>query len=172
MKMERIPKQGEFYRHFKNKLYQITAVAEHTETGEFLVVYQALYGDFRIFARPLSMFTSKVDREKYPDAAQEYRFERVEPGTMEDLFGEKPEERQAEPELKPNPWLVRFLDAESLEERLGLLYQMRGKISQRELDSLYTVLDAPRVQGDAEEQLLALEQLLRTQMKYDGGRLR
>lgn len=88
---ERAPKRdiraGDIVRHFKREwvsqetseyLYKVLAFAQHTETGERLVIYQALYAPFKICARPYAMFMSLVDREKYPDVKQTYRFEKLE----------------------------------------------------------------------------------------------
>lgn len=144
---ERIVRPGEFYRHFKNKLYQIVAIARHSETGERMVVYQALYGDYGVYARPYEMFTSEVDHEKYPEVRQKWRFERVEPGQSLTENGQmaagcrntdsrKAADMAAEPQVSsrntesdssrhyadrtPDPAFLEFLDTEDFELRMKL----------------------------------------------------
>ncbi|UZP01893.1 DUF1653 domain-containing protein [Clostridium botulinum] len=62
------------YRHFKGREYEVIDIAIHSETREKFVVYKALYGDFKTFIRPYDMFMSKVDKEKYHNIKQKYRF--------------------------------------------------------------------------------------------------
>ena len=194
--MNQMTRPGERYRHFKDKLYQIVAVATHSETGEKMVVYQALYGEFGIWARPLSMFLEPVDREKYPEAAQKLRFERVDAAGYEEREEARAEEKQREEapargddgipageqacgrddqgadESSLHPLLFRFLDAGSPGERVNLLRLMKGRVGQAEVDSLCTCLDARRPDGSIEEQIDDLIGRLQMQQKYQTSRLR
>lgn len=63
------------YKHFKGDYYIVEDVAIHSETKEKYVVYIGLYGDGKLYIRPYDMFMSEVDKEKYPNVEQKYRFE-------------------------------------------------------------------------------------------------
>lgn len=191
---ERIVRPGEFYRHFKNKLYQIVAVARHSETGERMVVYQALYGDYGVYVRPYDMFTSEVDHEKYPEVTQQWRFERVEleqnaagmaagcgqaaagngqvaAGTGQ-VAGNRQDSRRYYADRTPDPAFLQFLDTEDFDLRMECLKALEERVTQQELDSIYLVLDMKPEQGSLQEQLYAVRRFLTMQKRYDGSRLR
>lgn len=179
MKEREIPKAGEFYLHFKGKLYQIVTVAKHTETEEDLVIYQALYGTFGTYARPLSMFMSRVDQKKYPDVKQEYRFEKVvmeksrdETFLTEEKTGQcKQEERkivsQPKSEQVDMEPLFQFLDAGDLQERLNVLIQYRNQLTESMLDSMGIAIDCVLNGRNAEEKYYELDKIIRTKLQYE-----
>ena len=86
--MEREVKIHGVYKHFKGDYYLVEDVANHSETKEKYVVYRRLYGDNSLWIRPLDMFLSEVDHEKYPNVDQQYRFENV---TIESVKTKKKE---------------------------------------------------------------------------------
>lgn len=182
--MDRTPRPGEFYRHFKGGLYQVTAIAVHSETMEKMVVYQALYGTFGTYVRPLPMFISEVDHEKFPEAQQKYRFERV------DLTGEEPcgkaegekeagtetedsgREESTKESLGPNKNLLAFLDARTYHEKLEILRDRKDDFSSEELLAICEIMEVGRADSEPEEKYYAIERYLELQDKYDGVRLR
>lgn len=173
--MERTPRPGEFYRHFKDKMYQVVAVAIHSETREKMVVYQALYGTFDVYVRPLSMFISEVDHEKYPDVLQTYRFERVDlkdSDSKDQPEAEQKEEGKKEEHHGPNKNLLAFLDAETYHEKLEVLRTYKDKFTAEELLAICEIMEIGRADSEPEEKYYAVERYLELQIKYDGTRLR
>ena len=87
--MENRFRPGDIVQHFKRELlseeeragdmylYEIIGVALHSETREQMMVYRPLYGDGGMYVRPLEMFLSETDHEKYPQVKQKYRFEKA-----------------------------------------------------------------------------------------------
>ena len=189
------PKAGEKYLHFKKKPYQIVAVGKHSETDEKMVVYQALYGDFGIYIRPFDMFISEVDHEKYPEVTQKYRFQymeelkvglpeilayetetsKAEHKTLSDgVYAGKLENVSSNPdseEEQANPWLMKFLDAESFDEKYQIVSEMYADIDDKLIDDLAVCLDVVIPEGKLTDRYMELKHCIRTRQKYEGSRM-
>lgn len=164
------PKPQELYRHFKNKLYQIITIAEHSETEEKLVIYQALYGEYKVYARPLSMFLSLVDEKKYPNVTQKYRFEKVNSNSFISNENNQDEvETQCIDEI-PNDDLISFLEADTFDERRNILVHMKPRITDRIIDDIAASLDIIVDEGDIDTRYKSLLTCIETLGKYEISR--
>lgn len=194
--MRNNPQPGEIYRHFKGNLYRVITLATHSETGETMVVYQALYGDYQAYVREMSMFMSEVDRAKYPDASQKYRFELIpqvvgmdaapsmgttqQPTPANTTMQTTPQPTLAEPakeasaaaEPALDPQLLEFLDADTYRERLNLLTALHPRITDEMINTMAVALDLEVNEGELEERYGALKNCLLTMEKYECSRLR
>ena len=196
-KYDMIPQANQIYKHFKGNLYKIVTVATHTETEEELVIYQALYGDFKIYARPLSMFMEEVDRVKYPNVTQKMRFELVEqmvaapvsapigvdvteekvaaPDTsVEETTVENVkviENVETEEEITLDPLLEAYLDTDSYRERINILHGLQHRITEHMLNTMAIVIDFELPEGDIQTKYNALHDCLLTKEKYECNRM-
>ena len=193
--MRHNPQPQEMYRHFKGNIYQIRCLAKHSETDEILVIYQAMYGDFQIYARELSSFMEELSRERYPDAAQKYRFELI--SDMESSSGKSeninsPEEAsdmadgvetvaeadvsaekyESQEELNIDPLVLQFLDADSYEKRLEILSMLHSRIDNDMINTMAVSVDIEIKEGDVEDRYEELKNCLLTLEKYECNRLR
>ena len=187
------PMPQQIYRHFKGNLYRIVTLAKHSETGEELVIYQALYGDYQVYARPLDMFCEKVDRMKYPDALQEYRFElqqellqmptaNARQEAWQESATQSKEERiekasqksdaEEQEELNIDPLVLEFLDAGSYEERLNILAALHHRITDEMINTMAISVDLEIEEGDTEQRYEELKNCLLTFEKFECNRLR
>jgi hypothetical protein len=177
--MRNIPVPQQIYRHFKGNLYQIVTIAEHTETGEKLVIYQALYGEFKIYARPLSMFLEEVDSQKYPECGQKYRFEPVEERSNLSETGKEeqtdtrvctPADNAGTPDI--DPLVLDFLDAGTYEEKLEILEGLHHRITDEMITTMAIALDIEVKEGEIEERYTELRKCLLLYDKFECSRLR
>ena len=195
------PQPQEIYRHFKGNMYQIITIAKHSETRQELVVYQALYGDFAMYCRPLEMFTSEVDHAKYPDVTQRDRFELIskvkteneqqnveEPAKIKQICVDGPDheknsssytgnimdktlEQEAE-DLHMNPLVVKYLDVDSAVERIKIMDQLRTVITDDMIDIMAMAVDVEVNPGEVDARFDELKECLTTMQKFETNRLR
>ena len=180
--MRENPRPGEFYRHFKNKLYQIIAVATHSESKEQLVIYQALYGDFGVYARPLDMFLSEVDREKYPEIEQKYRCEKLEnisetSKQITDINSEINIETinktlMEESEDEPKNFFIDFLDANDYYTKKKIILANKENITDKQLDAIFDIYGLKRNGIDKTIDIADFIAYLDMQIHFEGKRLR
>ena len=198
--MRHNPRPQEIYRHFKGNLYQIRCLARHSESGEMMVVYQAMYGSFEIYVRPLSMFMEEVDTVKYPDVEQKYRFalleecqdsvkerESMEPKKTEPTDRAQDQQNlqkqievktdiksvdESEEELNIDPLVLAFLDADSYEQRLLILDSLHNRITDDMINTMAVSEDLEIKEGDLEDRYQELRNCLRTFEKFECNRLR
>ena len=183
---------GGFYRHFKDKLYQVKGTAIHSETKEKMVIYQGLYGSYEMYVRPYDMFLSEVDHIKYPDVVQKYRFELIDIKTGKSLEAdyeennqnmesekleeskesEKSEESEELEESEQDSKLIRFLDAYDYKEKLDILTSMRSELNDGLIDIMAESIEVAVPEGDITDRYNSLRKCLLAHTKYEGLRLR
>lgn len=148
---------GQIYQHFKGDMYKVLCEAVHSETGEKLVIYQALYDESKIFARPYEMFVSKVDKEKYPNVKAEYRFTPY---------------IEEEGNIKVNPKVLEFLDTDVFSEKRRILEDMAGIITNDMINTMAYSLDFELNDGTVDERYEELLNCVLLREKFECGRLR
>lgn len=181
---DREVRQGEFYKHFKNKLYQIIAIAVHSETREKMVVYQALYGDFSVYVRPYQMFVSEVDHAKYPEVKQMYRFEKYDMKTGELKQSYIKSEQPISTEItaqestfnleegEVSPLLLDFLECNTFEEKLDKLVRMKDKVDDRLLNDIAMSLDITVDSKSLKDKYEEIKSCLMTFVHFEDNRMR
>ena len=182
--MERELVIGGFYRHFKNKLYQVKGIAYHSETKEKMVVYQALYGDYSLYVRPYDMFMSEVDHVKYPDVKQIYRFEQVyldgtqsqdNQGNSKKLQNQDNQAETSKPQTQEelvDSRLIRFLDIDTYQEKLKYLETIKDNLDDKIIDAMAASLDTEVPQGKIDDRFVSLKKVISAHAKYECKRWR
>lgn len=192
------PVAGQIYKHFKGNLYKVLAVAVHTESEEKLVVYQSVENPDRVFARPLEMFMSDIDRFRYPLIRAKYRFtlvsepeeetngeetkeeETKEETKEEDVKDEETEEQSDDDsavykdngELVIDPYVEGVLDEKEFSKKIEFFEMLRGKCTEDMLTTIAISLDIQLQEGSIEDKYSQILRTLKMHEKYETSRLR
>ena len=166
--MRDLPKPGQVYRHFKGNIYRVLTLADHSETGEILVIYKRDDPEANAYARPLDMFMSEVDRKKYPNVREKYRFTLIDEESAEDAAGMAASSGDNEGGTI-DPLLEAFLDASSVSEKIERFYDMRKSADESLLGYVASSLDM-EVTGDKDEMYSEIMRALKAKEKYESNR--
>ena len=161
------PTAGEIYRHFGGKKYRILHLAVSTETKREMVVYEAADGDGRVYVSMLDHFMGAVNREKYADAVQNYRFELVSEAEDEELFEDLEE---AENLSEEHTMILEYLDLDTDEEKVQYLQKHRNELTDRFLTAAAESMDYAERGESQEERYAEIIRCLKTKMRYESGR--
>lgn len=164
----RIPKKGDIYRHFKGNLYEVIIIARDSETLEEKVVYKAVNGE-DAYVRNLAMFLSKVDREKYPDVKQEFRFQLV---TDEKVRMAEAESVKEEPVMEDQNLIFDFLDLDKTNDKIQFLMHNKEKVTENVLSVVAQSLDFAESKVTMNERFDDILKYLTTVSKYENTRFR
>ena len=193
--MRKDPRPFEKYHHFKGHDYQILALAKDASYDRDMVVYQGLYPPYQIYVRELEEFMSDVDKKKYPDARQKERFALItrtmpfadqtaaDPVAEQTAVKEqacvcKKEETEAahtvtNPDAdKVNPALMRFLDAEEIDDKLKVLYEIRDVITPEILTPMEISIGMEVSEASVDDRISMIKRTLLTRQQFEKNRLR
>ena len=173
----RIPKKGDIYRHFKGNLYEIVAIARDSETLEEKVVYKEVEGD-ATYVRSLPMFVSLVDKEKYPNVTQEFRFELLHETdslpkeSYREVVATKSTDVEQEIQVANQDMIMEFLEQESAYDKIDYLIRVKEQITETFISVVAQSLDFVENEGELLDRYEEILRYLRTVAKYECGRLR
>lgn len=198
-KERKTPEPGEFYRHFKGGFYQILSIATHSESKEKLVIYQALYDDFSVYARPLAMFMESIKRSEDSEEEVKWRFEKTDRESLRSAFREemKTEEKQEgslqevykenekedlqkgniqKEEILPSEeigdYFFDFLESKTYAKKKESINRYKNQYTQKDLNAVYTLLEIAPFEGSIQKQIQGVIKYLDTQSHFEAGRLR
>lgn len=155
--MSSIPRPQQIYKDSEGNSYQIISLAEHTESKETFVIYQAMYGDFKVYAKELSLFLEKEVKEKETDAGAE---------------ASTAANAESEQTIDIDPLVLDFLDAGTYEERLDILDALHHRITDDMINTMAVALDVEVKEGDIEQRYTELRKCLLLFDKFECSRLR